>query len=178
MYKEVIDFWFRELTPKDWFAGGEELDKLIKSRFGDLQAQAAQCELSDWRESAQGRLAEVIVLDQFSRNIHRGTPAAFASDPLALALAQETIRLGLDKELTQTERTFLYMPFMHSESLKVHEHAVELFKGNGVENNLDYEYKHKVIVERFGRYPHRNEILGRVSTEEEIQFLKQPGSSF
>ncbi|CCO45290.1 conserved hypothetical protein [Vibrio nigripulchritudo SOn1] len=178
MYKEVIDFWFSELTPKDWFAGGEELDKLIKSRFGDLQAQAVQCELSDWRESTQGRLAEVIVLDQFSRNIHRGTPAAFASDPLALALAQETIRLGLDKELTQIERTFLYMPFMHSESLKVHEHAVELFKENGVENNLDYEYKHKVIIERFGRYPHRNEILGRVSTEEEIEFLKQPGSSF
>ncbi|WP_104399996.1 DUF924 family protein [Vibrio penaeicida] len=178
MYQDVLDFWFEELSPKDWFTGGEELDSLICERFGSVHAMAAQSELSEWRSSAQGRLAEVIVLDQFSRNIHRGTPNAFACDSLALALAQETIQQDLDKLLSQTERTFLYMPFMHSESLKIHEKAVELFKENGVENTLEYEYKHKVIIERFGRYPHRNEILNRVSTEEEIEFLTQPGSSF
>ena len=178
MYQDVLNFWFEELSPKDWFAGGEELDSLISERFGSVHAMAAQSELSEWRVSVQGRLAEVIVLDQFSRNIHRGTPNAFSCDPLALALAQETIQQGLDKSLSQTERTFLYMPFMHSESLKIHEKAVELFKGNGVENTLDYEYKHKVIIERFGRYPHRNDILNRVSTEEEVEFLSQPGSSF
>ncbi|MBD1555510.1 DUF924 domain-containing protein [Vibrio sp. S9_S30] len=178
MYQEVLDFWFKELSPKDWFAGEEELDARISERFGTVHAMAVQCELSEWRTCAQGRLAEVIVLDQFSRNIHRGTPDAFASDPLALALAQEAIFQELDKSLSQAERTFLYMPFMHSESLKIHEQAVELFKANGVESTLDYEYKHKVIIEQFGRYPHRNDILNRVSTEEEVVFLSQPGSSF
>ena len=118
------------------------------------------------------------MLDQFSRNVYRNTPKAFAQDPLALALAQEAIALGKDVELSPTQQSFLYMPFMHSESLLIHERAVELFKAPGMENNYEFEIKHKVIIDRFGRYPHRNEILGRESTAEEIEFLTQPGSSF
>ncbi|MDN3681629.1 DUF924 family protein [Vibrio tapetis subsp. quintayensis] len=178
MYQEVIDFWFEELSPKQWFMGGDELDTLITQRFLDLHKQASQCELVDWRLSAQGRLAEIIVLDQFSRNLYRESAQAFSSDPLALALAQEAISLGLDKQLSQQQRTFLYMPFMHSESLVIHQRAVELFKENGIEGNLEFEYKHKVIIEQFGRYPHRNDVLGRKSTPEEQTFLLQPGSSF
>lgn len=178
MYQEVIDFWFEELSPKQWFMGGDELDRLIAQRFSVLHKQASQCELVDWRQSALGRLAEIIVLDQFSRNLYRESAQAFASDPLALALAQEAVSLGLDKQLNQQQRTFLYMPFMHSESLVIHQRAVELFKENGIEGNLEFEYKHKVIIEQFGRYPHRNDVLGRKSTPEEQAFLLQPGSSF
>ena len=137
-----------------------------------------RCELFEWRTSAKGRLAEIIVLDQFSRNMFRDTPLAFASDPLALVLSQEAISIGADEVLTSTQRSFLYMPFMHSESLIIHEAAVQLFTKNGVQSNLDFEMKHKAIIEQFGRYPHRNEILGRESTAEELEFLKQPGSGF
>ncbi|MBY6197112.1 DUF924 family protein [Vibrio hangzhouensis] len=177
-YKDVIDFWFEELTPQDWFSGDEELDRTIEQRFSQLHQQAASGELYQWRSCPQGRLAEIIVLDQFSRNLFRGAPASFASDAMALTLAQEAVASGDDIKLTPEQRTFLYMPYMHSESLKIHEEAVRLFKSNGIENNLDFEYRHKAIIERFGRYPHRNEILGRASTPEEFEFLKQPGSSF
>ncbi len=175
---DVLDFWFKELEPKQWWIKDVELDEAIRSRFLNLHKQAAACELSDWRETANGRLAEIIILDQFSRNLYRDTPSAFAYDALALGLAQEAIRNGDDQVLEPVERSFLYMPFMHSESLPIHEKAVELFTNNGIENNLDFEIKHKVIIERFGRYPHRNEILDRSSTAEEIEFLKQPNSSF
>jgi len=175
---DVLDFWFNELEPKDWFVSSSELDKTITSRFGDLLKSAAQSELFTWRDSPQGRLAEVIVLDQFSRNIYRNTPKAFAQDPLALALAQEAISRGLDQELETKQRSFLYMPFMHSESAIIHQQAVELFNVPGMENNYEFELKHKVIIDRFGRYPHRNDILGRSSTPEETEFLTQPGSSF
>ena len=177
-YQEVIDFWFEELTPKDWFVGGQEIDNLIESRFGQVYQAAIQSELFEWRTSAEGRLAEIIVLDQFSRNIGRNTAGAFAADSMALALAQEAVAGGFDQLLTPSQRSFLYMPYMHSESLVVHEQAVELFEKNGLEGNIDFEHKHKVIIERFGRYPHRNEILGRKSTAEEIEFLQEPGSSF
>ena len=103
---------------------------------------------------------------------------AFVNDPLALKLSQDAISVGSDMELTPIQRSFLYMPFMHSESLEIHEIALELYKRNGIQSNLDFEIKHKEIIERFGRYPHRNKILGRKSTEEEIEFLKQPGSGF
>ena len=132
----------------------------------------------EWRASAKGRLAEIILLDQFSRNIHRDSALAFANDALALALAQEAVANKCEHELTPVENSFLYMPYMHSESLMIHEQAVELYKNNGLENNYQYELKHKVIIERFGRYPHRNKLLGRESTPEEIEFLNQPGSSF
>lgn len=118
------------------------------------------------------------MLDQFSRNMFRDTPLAFAYDPLVLALAQEAVSAKADEALSPVQRSFLYMPYMHSESLKIHEVAVDLFRRNGIQGNLDFEIKHKSIIERFGRYPHRNNILGRASTEDEIEFLKQPGSGF
>ncbi|CAH6951384.1 conserved hypothetical protein [Vibrio chagasii] len=177
-YLDVLDFWFDELTPKDWFTGGEHIDALIKERFSDLHQAATQGELFEWRQTAQGRLAEIILLDQFSRNISRNSPAAFSADPMALALAQEAVAGGFDHQLSQQQKSFLYMPYMHSESLLIHEQAVELFSQTGLENNLDFEFKHKVIIERFGRYPHRNDVLGRASTPEEVEFLQQPGSSF
>ncbi|MBE8566529.1 DUF924 family protein [Vibrio sp. OPT20] len=177
-YQDVLEFWFDELTPKDWFTGGEEIDTLIKSRFAKLYKAAIQGELFEWRQNAEGRLAEIIVLDQFSRNMGRNSPVAFLADPMALVLAQEAVAGGFDHQLNEQQKSFLYMPYMHSESLLVHEQAVELFSQTGLAYNLDFEFKHKVIIERFGRYPHRNEVLGRASTPEEIEFLQQPGSSF
>lgn len=178
MYQDVLKFWFEELEPKQWWVKDAELDGQIIKRFADLHAQAARCELFIWRETAKGRLAEIIVLDQFSRNMFRGSPLTFAYDFMSLALAQEAISAGVDVELTPVERNFLYMPFMHSESLMIHQVAMRLFAKNGLQGNLDYEVKHKEIIERFGRYPHRNVLLGRESTAEELVFLQEPGSSF
>lgn len=174
----LLNFWFKELTPQQWFNGGDAVDLLIRERFSDWLEGARQGEYEHWRNSAHGRLAEIIGLDQFSRNIYRNTPQAFAQDPLALALAQEAIRSGEHQQLSAEQRVFLYMPFMHSESRKIHETAERLFRENGIENNYQYELQHKVIIDRFGRYPHRNAILGRESSAEEIEFLQQPGSSF
>ena len=178
MFNKIIDFWFTELEPKQWWQKDDGLDAQIKTRFGELHHQASVSELFDWRESALGSLAEIIVLDQFSRNIYREKPAAFACDALALALAQAAIAKGFDKELTDEQRVFLYMPFMHSESKLIHDEAVKLYKALGIKNNLDFEYQHKAIIDRFNRYPHRNKILGRDSTKEELEFLKQPNSGF
>ena len=174
----VLTFWFSELEPPMWWKKTPSLDALIAERFGALHRQAVQNELFAWRGSAGGALAEVIVLDQFSRNIFRGRPEAFLYDPLAVALAQSAIEKKYDQALPPTERCFLYMPFMHSESPVIHAVAVRLFEQLGNPKNLDYELRHKAIIERFGRYPHRNEILGRESTEEELVFLKQPNSGF
>lgn len=175
----VLDFWYSELKPADWFRKSDALDEQIRARFGAVHARACQGELWEWRTSARGRLAEVIVLDQFSRNLYRDDPRAWAADPMALVLAQEAVAGGHDQALeTPMERCFLYMPYMHSESSLVHEQAVVLFDQPGLEDNLGYEYKHKAIVDRFGRYPHRNAILDRESTPEELAFLQQPGSSF
>lgn len=178
MYQDVLRFWFEEIKPSAWWVKDEEFDRRIKNEFLELHSRATRCELYEWRENIQGRLAEIIILDQFSRNIYRGLPQSFASDPLALSLAQEAIKFGLEKELDQVQKSFLYMPFMHSESLKIHNIAVTLFQEMGNQNNLDFELKHKSIIEKFGRYPHRNIILGRESTKEELEFLKTPGSSF
>ncbi|ELM6646679.1 TPA: DUF924 domain-containing protein [Vibrio vulnificus] len=178
MYSEVLTFWFEQLQPKDWFSGGDDTDRMITDKFRSLLLQAAQCELVEWRQHPQGRLAEIIVLDQFSRNVFRGTPQAFAQDPLALALAQEAVALGADGELSLQEKSFLYMPYMHSESPFIHQEAVRLFAQPGLEHNYDFELHHKAIIDQFGRYPHRNAILGRESTPEEVEFLKQPGSGF
>lgn len=140
--------------------------------------QAAQGELFDWRDTPHGRLAEIIVLDQFSRNVWRSTPQAFAQDGIALALSQEAVRAGALAALQPDERAFLLMPYMHSESAVIHAEAEALLREHAPANNYDFELKHKAIIDRFGRYPHRNAILGRESTPEEIDFLKQPGSSF
>ncbi len=174
----VIDFWFNEIEPLKWWVKDATFDERIKNKFYTLHQQAIKAELSDWRQTAQGRLAEIIILDQFSRNMFRDSPQAFASDAMALVLSQEAISLGLDKQLNALERSFLYMPFMHSESRLIHQHAVELYKANGIESNYDFEIKHKEIIDRFGRYPHRNIILNRESTSEELVFLNEPNSSF
>jgi uncharacterized protein (DUF924 family) len=174
----VLSFWFEEIEPGQWWKKDPEFDQLIIERFSDLHQQASKCELFRWRETALGRLAEIIVLDQFSRNIYRDHWHAFASDPLALALAQGAVRLGQDELLDSVQRNFIYLPYMHSESLRIHEQAMHLYRKSGTENNLEYERKHKVIIEKFGRYPHRNKALGRESTPQELQFLSEPGSSF
>lgn len=178
MYQEIIEFWFEEIEQAQWWKKDEDFDGLIKSRFFDIHTKATKCELFSWRKSSLGRLAEIVVLDQFSRNMFRDQPDAFAYDSLALSLAQSAISEGRDLELNTQQRSFIYMPFMHSESIIIHEEAVRLFEKLGVSSNLTYEYKHKDIIDRFGRYPHRNKILGRVSTVEELAFLTLPGSSF
>ena len=177
-WRAVLKFWFEETKPEQRFKKDSQFDQTIKDRFGKLLERAARSELYKWRDDIEGRLAEVIVLDQFSRNIHRDSPLAFAQDPLALAMAQEAIRLPEHKNLPPEKKAFLYMPFMHSESLPIHERAMELFSEPGLGFNLKYEIMHKEIIEKFGRYPHRNQVLGRTSTPEEIEFLKTEGSSF
>lgn len=167
--EEVLEFWFKSLEPADWYKKSDELDTKIKSKFESLYHRIVAGETADWRESARGRLAEIIVLDQFSRNMFRGDALSFAADPLALALAQEAVRAGADRKLGDQERAFLYMPYMHSESRKVHETAMELFRDLP---NLSFEIKHKAIIDRFGRYPHRNAVLGRESTAEELEWMK------
>jgi uncharacterized protein (DUF924 family) len=169
--EEVIRFWFEEIPPRRWWAREAAFDKELAVRFGATLAAATRCELYLWREQPAGRLAEVVVLDQFSRNIYRDDPRSFASDPLALCLAQEAVRVGADRAVPEKQRAFLYMPFMHSESAEIHEWALKLFGALGNESNLDSERRHKEIIDRFGRYPHRNRILGRPSTPEEIDFL-------
>lgn len=176
--KEVISFWFDEIEPRQRFAKDEAFDELIRTRFGALHARAREGRLYTWREHPLDALAEIIILDQFSRNMFRDTPEAFAYDALALVLAQEAIRRKLDVELDSRKKAFLYMPFMHSESAEIHEIALYLFGQPGLEDNYNYELKHKEIIDRFGRYPHRNAILGRTSTPEELEFLSRPGSSF
>jgi uncharacterized protein (DUF924 family) len=178
VYTEILRFWFEEIDHSKWWGKDDDFDKLIIGRFASTHAMAGRCELFEWRTDAHGRLAEIIVLDQFSRNMFRDSPLSFAQDSLALALAQEAISAQADKVLGPIERSFLYMPFMHSESLKIHEVAMDLFQNNGIQSSLDFEIRHKRIIERFGRYPHRNSVLGRESTAEEIEFLKQPGSGF
>ncbi len=178
MYQRVLDFWFKEIDPKSWWKKDQAFDARIAREFGDLHTRAIQCELYEWRDTPHGRLAEIIVLDQFSRNIFRDTAQAFAADGLALALAQEAVRVQADNALTPAQKSFLYMPYMHSESPLIHEVALTLFEENGLQDNLNFEIRHKAIIDRFGRYPHRNTILGRQSTDEELEFLKQPGSRF
>lgn len=178
MYRDIIDFWFEEIEPSQWWSKDDEFDQLIKLKFLDVYDKAVRCELFEWRKFPQGRLAEIIILDQFSRNMFRGTPRAFSQDQMALVLSQESISLGIDKLLRPKERGFIYLPFMHSESIVIHETAEAIYRQRDDQSSLTFELKHKKIIERFGRYPHRNEILGRDSTEEEIEFLKQPGSSF
>ncbi len=177
-YQTVIEFWFDETDRKKWWKKDESFDQIVKDRFRTTHKAAISCELFDWRNEPQGRLAEIIVLDQFSRNMFRNSPQSFAYDNLALVLAQESVAQKADEVVKEDQRFFFYMPFMHSESPGIHDLAVTLFSKIGMESNLEYELKHKAIIDRFGRYPHRNKILNRESTPEELEFLKQPGSSF
>lgn len=177
-FQHVLNFWFREIKPEMHFVKDEKFDAEIREKFHFVYNDICTGKTESWRSSPQGRLAEVIVLDQFARNMFRDTPQAFAADPLALKLAIEAIRVGADQELSPEERGFIYMPFMHSEDRKVHKQAVQLFSQPGFERQLKYELMHKKIIDRFGRYPHRNKILNRDSTSEEIEFLKEKNSSF
>ncbi len=177
LHEEVLRFWFEEAGPKRWWAADPEFDAEIRSRFGALHSQAARGEFHGWRAAPRGRLAEIIVLDQFSRNLFRDSPLAFAQDAAALACAQEAVRAGTLDELKPEERAFLLMPYMHSEAREVHLEAERLFRDHAP-GNYQYELRHKAIIDRFGRYPHRNAVLGRPSTPEEAAFLKQPGSRF
>ena len=176
--QDILHFWFDELTPKQHFAKDAALDEMIRTRLGDMLEAAARCELFGWRATPEGRLAEIIVLDQFSRHVYRDTPLSFAQDALALSLAQELVASGQDQQLSTAQRRFAYMPYMHSESALIHAHAMQLFALPGLEEAMDFEQRHQIIIVRFGRYPHRNAILGRTSTAEEIAFLSEPGSSF
>ena len=196
-HDEVLTFWFGELdadglaTPsvaKRWFTKDPEFDATIRERFGGLHRALRAGERREWLDSARGRLAAIIVLDQFSRNMFRDTPNMFASDERALALAVEGIEAGMDRELPVAQRVFYYMPLMHSEERAVQDRCVALFEalrdelaGNAqaqIANNVKFAKMHRDIVARFGRFPHRNATLGRESTAEELAFLEQPGSSF
>ncbi|MBX2859194.1 MAG: DUF924 domain-containing protein [Cellvibrionaceae bacterium] len=176
--QDILNFWFTDIPPAYWWQKDPAFDCLVEQKYSRLLASASRGELYEWRSTAEGRLAEILVLDQFSRNIHRGSALAFANDPVALCLSQEAISAGANRQLNAIQRSFLYMPFMHSESLLIHSKAEELFRENGNDVNYQFELQHKAIIERFKRYPHRNAVLGRVSTEAEMEFLQQPGSSF
>ena len=178
MYQEIIEFWFNEIDSSKWFIKDTGFDRLIIDRFSEVHTQAVAGELFPWRTTAPGSLAEIIVLDQFSRNMFRDTPQSFAHDTLALALAQSAIEKGFDTELSEEKRPFFYLPFMHSESLVIHTEAERLYAKLGNPSSAEFEHKHKIIIERFGRYPHRNRILGRASTPEEEVFLTRPDSGF
>ncbi len=175
VFAEVIKFWFEELGESAWYKASDATDQLIRDRFETQLLRAVAGEFYDWRSHPEGALAEIILLGQFSRNIYRGTPRAFGQDAQALALAQWAVSRGYDKVLEPRKRVFFYMPYMHSESAAIHQTAVALFNGLP---NLDYELAHKRIIDRFGRYPHRNKILGRQSSQEELAFLSEPGSHF
>lgn len=175
---DILRFWFQETPEASWWKVDPAFDALLRDRFQALLAQAAAGELQAWRGSARGRLAEVLVLDQFPRNIHRGTPRAFAHDPMALVLSQEAVRSGALAELPPVQRSFLLLPWMHSESAAIHAQAEILYRDHAPPENHQFELRHKAIIDRFGRYPHRNAILGRQSTPAELDFLQQPGSGF
>ena len=177
-YEDILLFWFEELTKKQWFEKSDTVDSMIRERFLSTYEMSVSGELHSWRSEPHGYLAEIIVLDQFSRNIFRDSPQAFLYDPLALCLSQHAVHMGYDKKIDISQRGFLYMPYMHSESITIHEEAVRLFQQPGLESNYKFELAHKKIIDQFGRYPHRNSILGRDSTPEEVQFLTTPNSSF
>ena len=176
--EEILNFWFKECKPEQWFKKNEYFDKMIENRFFIAIKNALAGKLRNWEESETGCLALIILLDQFTRNVFRDTPQAFAGDKRALALSQ----LCCDKDyLTNPDiqrRQFMLMPMMHSENLAVQDASLPLFKKYASKKDYEYAEKHREIIARFGRFPHRNVILGRKSINEELEFLKQPGSSF
>jgi uncharacterized protein (DUF924 family) len=177
---EVLGFWFGEgaeygVAQKRWFEKDPAFDAEVRRRFLALHAQLAGN--AEWLDSPPECLARIIVLDQFPRNMFRGTPQAFATDGLALAAARHALGAGYERDWIRVEKIFAYLPFEHSEALSDQQRACELMRPLG-EEQYDYALRHKAIIERFGRFPHRNAVLGRASTPEEIEFLKQPGSGF
>ncbi len=186
---EILAFWFGKPDEVDyrkprkvWFIKNPEFDKEVRSRFLSDYEQAAAGQLDDWKATPQSCLALIILLDQFSRNMFRGQPQAFATDPQALSYAKYAVAQGFDKQLLPLQRWFIYLPFEHSENLADQHQCIELHSTlkdyPECASGIDYAYRHLKIIERFGRFPHRNQILGRETTPEEAEFLKQPGSSF
>jgi uncharacterized protein (DUF924 family) len=176
--EQILAFWFEETSPSQRFTKDLEFDRLVERRFLSTLESGIRGELHSWRSSHEGRLAEIIVLDQFSRNIFRDQPQAYAQDSMALELSQEALLDPAHKKLSAEYRQFLYMPFMHSESLPMHDIAMKLYSEPGLESVFEFEVHHRNIIIKFGRYPHRNRILGRESTPEELSFLLGPNSSF
>lgn len=170
--EKILKFWFEETTKQEKFQKNPSFDKKIKDDYLGVYKSIMRGDTKDWRETPEGRLAEIIVLDQFTRNMFRNSPRAFEADELTLKLAREAIKNNADKTIPEGWRVNFYMPYMHSESREVHEEALKLFTEYGDEESLKYERKHKEIIDRFGRFPHRNKILGRKSTPEEVEFLK------
>jgi uncharacterized protein (DUF924 family) len=184
---EVLAFWFgppgeRGKRQKRWFEKSDAFDREVRERFLPFYEEAATGKLAHLKESAEDCLALIVLLDQFPRNMFRGTPRAFATDAMALEMARHAVARGFDRALLPVERLFVYLPFEHSESLEDQERSCELTRPLDAypETNDVYRYAllHRDIIRRFGRFPHRNAILGRTSTPEEIEFLKGPGSSF
>lgn len=186
--QQVLDFWFSELEPKDWFNGGDRVDEMIRTRFETLIQSVYDGQHDDWLSTAQGRLAAVIVLDQFTRNIYRGTAQAFAFDDKAREFCHEGIRLGHDDALDPIQRVFFYLPLEHSEAMSDQDLSLERFarivvsvgpeQAENFRGYLLYAWRHYEIIKRFGRYPHRNKVLNRAPSDEETAFLATPGSSF
>lgn len=175
----VLDFWFAELTPKSWFEKNAAVDQAIHDRFLPTYVHVSQqADYGDLLADPDTALAALVVLDQFPRNMFRGTPRSFDSDPKALALAKSALAAGHDQAVDLARRIFFYLPFEHSEMLSDQERSVALFQRLGDANYLKYADAHYDVISRFGRFPHRNAILGRVSTPEELAFLQAPGSSF
>ena len=177
-YEDILHFWFLECSNKQRWAKDQQFDSMVKRRFEPIYLAACKGELSSWRRALRGRLAEIIVLDQFSRNMYRDTPRAFESDGMALVLAQEAWATGRLMSMSADERSFMVMPYMHAESPMVQAQSVEIFKLLDLPDNISFAIRHKEIIDQFGRFPHRNKILGRNSTAEEIAFLETPGSGF
>lgn len=177
--RDILGFWFSAEARSKWYAKDDAFDREIRTRFETAWSQAVAGDFAAWEESADGALALVILLDQFPRNMFRGTPQAFASDPLALAATRRALDKGFDTLFEPARRLFLYLPLEHDEDLASQRRCVALLEANGDDpQGLDYARRHLAIVERFGRFPHRNAILGRVSTPEERAFLEEPNSSF
>jgi len=174
--EHVLTFWFHETKPYQWYRSDAAFDQTVQRRFGNLYSLAKSQQLNAWRSTPRGALALIILLDQFSRNLHRDTPQAFAQDKAGLAIARNAILRRFTKLFPKKEQAFFYMPFMHSENLADQDMCVRLFKANLPDtNNLLHALQHRNIIARFGRFPHRNNILGRQSTPEEMAFLSAGG---
>jgi len=174
----IVDFWFGELTPEDWWRKVPAIDAEIGRRFSAVYDALKSGVPADWFSTPKGYLAAILAFDQFPRNMFRDDARAFATDAQALLLAKRAIADGIDAKLPPEQRAFIYLPFQHSEDRNEQVRSIELFTALGNPLNLDFAIRHKQIIDRFGRFPHRNEILGRKSTPEELAFLRQPGSSF
>jgi uncharacterized protein (DUF924 family) len=171
-HEEVLKFWFEELTPEDWFTSKPETDALVRERFGDLHNALKAAPPPEVETDPRAALAAVILFDQFPRNIFRSQPDAFSSDDLALHIARKALDKRFDHDMTNVEKQFLYMPFQHSEVSADQERSVDLFKSLGNEEALKYAIEHREIIDRFGRFPHRNRVLGRTTTEAEAAFME------